>query len=79
MPEEVLEQQSQSVRMIVYVAGTDFLICQLLWLLKPFTSLESTKSPWCELLYKLKETNACDYPDSLTVRGHGFGDCIQPF
>lgn len=74
MPEVVLQQQSQSVRMIVYVAGIDFL-----WLLKPFTSLESTKSPWCELLYKLKETNACGYPDSLTVRGHGFGDCIQPF
>ena len=30
-------------------------------------SLESTKNPWRELFYKLKEMNAFDYPDSPTV------------
>lgn len=39
-------------------------------------SLESTESPWCELFYKLKKTNAFDFPDSPIVRGNGFGDSI---
>jgi hypothetical protein len=44
-------------------------------LLKPLLeALESTKCPCCELFYKLKETNAFDYPGLPIVRGNEFGD-----
>lgn len=39
-------------------------------------SLENTESPWCELFYKLKETDAFDYCDSPVVRGKRFGDSV---
>lgn len=31
-------------------------------------SPESAERPWCELYYKLKQTNALDDPNSATVR-----------
>ena len=39
-------------------------------------SLEKTESPWCELFYKVKETNAFDYCASPAVRGKRFADSV---
>lgn len=37
---------------------------------------ESTKSPWCELFFKLKKINVFNYPDSPVVGGNRFCDSI---
>lgn len=33
-------------------------------------SFESTENPWCELFYKLKETDTFVYPNSPVVKGN---------
>lgn len=38
---------------------------------------KTIESPWCEVFYKFKETNAYDYLDSQIVRGNRFGDSIK--
>ena len=42
-------------------------------------SLENIESPWYELFYKLKETNAFDHPDLTTVRAKEFGCLYKTF
>ena len=37
---------------------------------------EFTESPWCELFYKLKKTNALDFLDLPVGRSIGFGDSV---
>lgn len=39
-------------------------------------SSDNTESPWGEVFYKLKETSAFVYLDSLVVRGNGFCDSV---
>lgn len=39
-------------------------------------SLGSTENPWCELLHKLKETNAFGYSDSPIVSCKKSGDSV---
>lgn len=36
----------------------------------------STRSPWCELFFKLKKINIFNYPDSPVVDGNGFCDSV---
>lgn len=37
---------------------------------------KSSKSPWYEPFYSLKERNAFDFPDSPIVCGNRFDDCV---
>lgn len=35
-------------------------------------SLQNNENPWCEIFYKIKETNTFDYSDSPFMRGNRF-------
>lgn len=66
--------------MIVYVSGIDLPTCQHLWLLKSLLEAwRILKAHGVKYFTNIKRQMSRDYPDSPTVRGNGFGDCIQHF
>lgn len=67
----------------LFVSGISLTNCRHLQLPKPLQLTvastgrsESTKSPWCELFYKLKKINVFNYPVSPVVGGNRFCDLI---